>query len=192
MPTCLLQRRFAGIILKQGRKCHEAARIQLRGVRSSVSIHSRRARSKSALSFHLRRSQNISSVSGRAPSTGRWDGRKYADVHNNMKHMYLRIDYSFTQNNLLLTLAGGKCARGQHHEAPRGRNKTRECLRCCRGCSRCATKHFSATTEEDAPVLTHLHHPSRPLRPAANVKSMSGLPESRGGGVSGVMWGSAC
>lgn len=33
---------------------------------------------------------------------------KYADVHNNMKHMYLRIHYSFTQNNLLLTFTGGK------------------------------------------------------------------------------------
>lgn len=33
---------------------------------------------------------------------------KYADVHNNMKHMYLRIHNSFTQNNLLLTFTGGK------------------------------------------------------------------------------------
>lgn len=29
--------------------------------------------------------------------------------------MYLRIYYSFTQNNLLLTFTGGKCAVGQQN-----------------------------------------------------------------------------
>lgn len=38
----------------------------------------------------------------------RRDLGKYADVHNNMNHMYRRIHYSFTQNNLLLMFTGGK------------------------------------------------------------------------------------